>query len=124
MNALFTAIATRWTAMMAGRAIYNTSAMEEATLPYATMTLVSDTSDWTFAEDFEDCLIQFNLFSGTPTCEEVGLTFEALKIAFDKHDLAIEGGEIVSLERIPGANLVHIDSVWQYIVTYRIYFQV
>jgi len=123
MNALFTAISTRWTAAMAGRTLYNTEAMEEATFPYATVTLVSDTADWDFSDDFEDCLIQFNLFSETPTCEEVGLTFAALKAAFDKHDLVIAGGETISLERLP-ANLIRVDGVWQYIVTYRIYFSV
>ncbi|HUS72618.1 MAG TPA: hypothetical protein VMY06_06075 [Sedimentisphaerales bacterium] len=119
MNALFTAIYTRWTATMGGRVLYNTVAPGETAFPFNTMTLISDMADWTFTEDFEDCLIQFSLFSDSETCEEIGLTFAALKAAFDKHDLAITGYETISLERLQ-ANLLHVEGKWQYIVTYRI----
>jgi len=123
MNNLFTAIYTRWTAAMGGRTLYNTEAKAEAAFPYATVTLVSDVADWTFTEDFEDCLVQFNLFSDTPTCEEVGLAFEALKSAFDKHDLTITGYETVSFSRLQ-ANLLRVEGKWQYLVTYRLLMQV
>lgn len=123
MNVLFDAVYTRWTAEMAGRILYNTEADDEASFPYATMTLVGNAPDGGgFLEDWEDTLIQFNLFSETPACTEVGETFEALKTAFDKHDLAITGFETVSLKRA-NANLVRVDKKWQYIVLYRLVIQ-
>lgn len=122
MNVLFDAIDTRFTAAMGGRTLYNTEASDKATFPYVTMTIVGNAADWTFTEDFEDVLIQFNLFSATPACTEVGDTFEMLKSAFDKHDLIIAGYGTVSFER-GNANLVRIDKKWQYIVTYRIIIQ-
>ena len=122
MNVLFDAIFTRWAAEMGARTLYNTEADDEAMFPYSTVTIVGDAADWTFTEDFEDVLIQFNLFSETPAMTEVGTTFEALKAAFDFHDLTIVGYETVSFER-GNANLVRVDKKWQYIVLYRIYIQ-
>lgn len=122
MNVLFDAVYTRWTAVMGARTLYNTEADDEASFPYSTMTIVGDIADWTFTEDFEDVLIQFNLFSETPACTEVGATFEALKTAFDKHALTITGYTTISLER-GVANLVRVDNKWQYIVQYRILIQ-
>ncbi|KKN40052.1 hypothetical protein LCGC14_0737150 [marine sediment metagenome] len=122
MNVLFDAIFTRWTAAMGGRTLYNTEGDDEASFPYSTVTIVGNTPDWTFTEDFEDILIQFNLFSETPAMTEVGTTFEALKVAFDFHALAITGYETVSLVR-GNANLTRVDKKWQYIVTYRIQIQ-
>lgn len=122
MNVLFDAIDTRFTAAMGGRTLYNTEASDEATFPYVTISIVGNAADWTFTEDFEDLLIQFNLFSETPACTEVGDTFEMLKSAFDKHDLTIAGYGTVSFER-GNSNLVRIDKKWQYIVTYRIIIQ-
>ncbi|KKN57514.1 hypothetical protein LCGC14_0561310 [marine sediment metagenome] len=107
---------------MAGRTLYNTEGDDEAVFPYATVSIVGGVADWTFTEDFEDVLIQFNLFSETPACTEVGAAFTALKVAFDKHDLTIVGYETVSFER-GNANLIRVDKKWQYIVTYMINIQ-
>ena len=123
MNVLFDAIYTRWTAQMGGRILYNTEADDEASFPYSTMTIVGGVvGDEGFLEDWDDLLIQFNLFSETPACTEVGEIFTALKAAFDKHDLTITGYETVSLMR-GNSNLIRIDKKWQYIVTYRIQIQ-
>ncbi len=122
MLVLFDAIFTRWTAEMAGRALYNTEADSEAAFPYSTVSIIAGVSDWTFTEEFEDILIQFNLFSDTPAMTEVGNIFEALKSAFDFHDLVIVGYETVSLER-GNANLVRVDQRWQWIITYRLLIQ-
>jgi len=123
MNALFTALYTRWNTNMSPHILYNTEAIGEVVWPYGTVALVSDVPDWTQLENFEDCLIQFNLFSETPDCSEVGLMFEALKAAFDKHDLAIVGCETMSLERLQ-ANLIRVENKWQYIVTYFVKIQI
>lgn len=109
--------------MMAGRILYNTEAPEEATFPYATVSLVSDVPGFTFEENTEDCLVQFNLHSSTTTCAEINTTFELVKAAFDKYDLVIAGATTISLER-GNANLFKVEGVWQLNVVYEIEFQV
>lgn len=123
MRELFDAIFTRWDAEMAARVLYNTEAIEEATFPYSVVSIITDNPDWTFTEDFEDVLIQFNLFSDDPVCTEIGATFAALKAAFDKYDLVISDGTTISLERGP-ANLIRTEGVWQLNVSYKIKIEV
>ena len=122
MNALFDAIYLRWASEMGSRVLYNTEAPGEAPFPYSVMSLVSDVGEWTFGETFENCLIQFNLFSDESLCTEVGLIFEALKEAFDYFDLVVVGYDTVSLIR-QVANLLKIEGVWQYNISYRIVIQ-
>jgi hypothetical protein len=122
MNALFTAIYTRWAAAMGGRTLYNTVAIGEATYPYATVSIVGNTTDDTFTEDIELYLIQFDLFSDTTTCEEIGLAFTALKAAFDKHALSIVGYTTISLER-GNANISQTEQIWHYITTFKLKIQ-
>ncbi len=119
MNVLFDAIYARWTAEMGGRILHNTEAPGEAEFPYGVMAIVSDVADWTFGETSEDVLVQFNLFSEESMCTEIGETFEALKSAFDFHDLDVTGYDTVSMVREP-ANLLKIEGVWQYNISYRI----
>ncbi len=123
MIELFDSIYARWVATMAGRVLYNTEAKGEAAFPYTVFSLVSDVPDWTFTEDFEDYLVQFNLFSDASECTEIDTTFKALKAAFDKFDLVIVDHTTISLERGP-ANLIRVEGVWQMNVSYKMIMQV
>jgi len=127
MNTLFTAIYTKYLASglpaagMTG--MYNTEAPAGAQFPYGVFTLVSDVPDWTFSEDFENCLVQFSLFSSHKTSPvEICSLFELLKTAFDFVDLAVSGYWGVSLTR-EMATLLRVDMVWQYTITYRVYLE-
>jgi len=126
MKVLFDAIFARYQAtslFSALTAMYNTVADEKAVFPYCVFSLPSDTQDWTFTEQSEDCLIRFNLFSRTTLATEVCDLFELLKAAFDFAELSITGFQQVSLVREPGVTLFKIDDVWQYTVVYRIVMQ-
>jgi len=127
MNTLFTSIYTKYLASglpaagMTG--LYNTEAPAGAVFPYSVFQLISDVPDWTFTEDFENCLVQFNLFSDHKTSPlEICALFELLKTAFDFVDLTVSGYKSVSLTR-EMSTLLRIDMVWQYTVTYRIYLE-
>lgn len=127
MRTLFQAIYTAYLAsgLPAGglTGLYNTEAPPGAAFPYGVFTLVSDVPDWTFSEDFENCLVQFNLFSDHKTSPvEICALFELLKVAFDFVDLTVSGYKSVSLTR-ELSTLLRIDMVWQYTVTYRIYLE-
>jgi len=67
MNYLFAAIITHYTtdplAASDLTGMYNTEAPQDAVFPYAVFSLISDVPEWTFSEDFENVLIQFNIFS-------------------------------------------------------------
>ncbi|KKM83303.1 hypothetical protein LCGC14_1310730 [marine sediment metagenome] len=122
---LFTAIYNRYLATTLAdkiTALYNTEADEEAVYPYGTFSLVSDVPDWTFDENFENCIIQFKLFSKADTCSEIIAAVVALKAAFDFFDLVVAGYSTISLTRMTG-NLVRVEKVWQYNVSYRIEIQ-
>lgn len=102
--------------------LYNTEAPQDAVFPYGVFSLVSDVPEGTFTEDFENCLIQFNLFSNAALATEVCNAFESLKTAFDSYDLIVAGYRTVSLTR-EVANMIKVEKIWQYNVTYRLLIQ-
>lgn len=122
MTDLFVAIYTRYldTALASSlTALHNTLAPEDAVFPYGVFSLISDVPDWTFSENLENCLVQFNLFSNTVDATEICALFTLLKTAFDFFDLTIANYETVSLTRA-NSILTRVERVWQYNVTYRI----
>jgi len=106
-------------------AMYNTEAPYDAEFPYAIFSLVSNTQDFTFTEDFENCLVQIDLFSDKSSPEEICNLYELLKgdptigEGFDFLELSIENYETVSLVR-ENATLIRLEGIWQYTVTYRV----
>jgi len=103
--------------------LYNTEAPAEAVFSYGVFSLPSDVADGGgFGEDWENCLVQFNLFSDEVLATKVCAAFEALKEAFDHYDLSVDDYETISLVR-ESANLTRLEKVWQYNVTYSILIQ-
>lgn len=123
MTDLFAAIMVRYAAVplkdsLTG-GLWNTEAPQETAFPYGVFALISDVPDWTFSENLENILLQFNLFSDTSDPVEICALFELLKTAFDFHELTIANYETVSMIR-ENAILTRVEDVWQYNVTYRI----
>jgi hypothetical protein len=121
MTDLFAAIMTRYTnvalsSLLTG--LWNTQAPQDAVFPYGVFQLISDVPDWTFSENLENILLQFNLFSDTSDPVEICNLFELLKTAFDFLDLTIANYETVSMIR-ENAILTR-NGYWQYNVTYRV----
>lgn len=100
-------------------ALHNTQAPEDAVFPYITFSLISDVPDWTFTENLENCLVQFNLFSNTVDATQICALFELLKTAFDFYDLTIDNYETIYMFR-ENSILTRVENVWQYNVLYRI----
>ena len=124
MKVLFEAIYARWLSegKLGLSQLYNTVADDDAVFPYGVFTTNITSDDPGFGEEGEDCLIMFVLFSKETLATELCEVFEALKVAFDKHDLVIVGYETISLTREP-ANMIRIEKVWQYSVTYSLLIQ-
>ena len=104
-------------------ALYNTEADSNAVYPYGTFSLVSATGELAdFDIDWENCLIQFNLFDDAPKCTAVNAASKAIKTAFHKFDLGVVGSETISLTK-EVSNLIRVDKRWQYNVSFRILIQ-
>jgi len=119
---LFNAIKERWDEAFEEVELYNTEAPEGVEYPYATIAILAGAPDWTFTENYEDMIFQFNVYSSDTTCEEVGNIFETIKGAFDFYDLGIESAEVISLVRNT-AGLTRVDDKWQLNIVYDIKFQ-
>lgn len=125
MQDLFAAIMTRYSAVGLSSSLtglYNTQAPQDAVFPYGVFQLISDVPEWTFSENFENCLLQFNLFSNKSSPVQICTLYELLKTAFDFHELAVSNHDTVSMIR-ENTILTQIESVWQYNVTYRVVLQ-
>ena len=133
MTPLFTAIYS----MLAGSALatnhigtkmYPNQAPQEIAYPYVTYELVVGTTDWTFCADmeFDDCLIQFNLFSNDTDDTEVGGMFTDLIALYDwcnltHASLVAAGYTSLYMRRELYHLMKDIDAgVWQYVVQYRV----
>lgn len=102
--------------------LYNTEAPQDAVFPYGVFSLISDVPDWTFSENFENCLLQFNLFSSKSSPVEICALFTLLKTAFDFLELTIANYKTVSMIR-ENAIPTRVENIWQYNVTYRVLLQ-
>ena len=125
MTDLFTAIMIQYIATSISNSLtglYNTEAPQDAEFPYCVFQLISDVPDWTFTEDFENVLLQFNLFSDESSPAQICILFELLKTAFDFVDLPIDNYKTISLVR-ENSILTRLEDVWQYNSTYRIVMQ-
>jgi len=122
MTDLFAAIMVRYGAVALSSSLtglWNTQAPQDAAFPYGVFQLISDVPDWTFSENTEDCLLQFNLFSDESSPAGICGLFELLKTAFDFHELEVNNYETIYMSR-ESAILTRIEGIWQYNVTYRI----
>ena len=121
---LFNAIYNKWVGdgTYGLTAFYNTEADSESVYPYGVFSLVSAVPEWTFAEDFEGCLVDIRMFDDDPECEDISNAMKALQAAFDFFDLDITGYSPVKLERV-FSNLSRIENVWRYLVTYQFLIQ-
>lgn len=114
-------LATKLTGM------YNTEAPPDAVFPYGVFSLISCVQDFNFGEDFENCLVQFNLFS-KGTLQEICDLYDLLKgdvsagTGFDFHDLVFVDYDSVSMIR-ENSMLGKVEGAWQFSVTYRIVMQ-
>lgn len=102
--------------------LYNTQADSEAVFPYSVFSLVSDVPEWTFTEEFENCLIQFNTFSEQSSSQEVFDIVATMNAVYEFFDLVITGFVTVFFQK-EVSNLLRVEHIWQHNVSYRILFQ-
>lgn len=105
--------------------MYNTKAPPNVTFPYIVFSLLGITPDIDSTQQWETCLIQFNIFSKTSSSEEICDIYNLLKgdpvagEGYDYFELLVDDYDTVILER-ESALLRRVENWWQYNVTYRL----
>jgi hypothetical protein len=114
-----------------GGRLYKGRGPDGATYPYAVYLLVSDVPDPTFAEQLEEVLVQFSLFSKASSSGEVEDCFTNLKALYDDCSLTISGETLLWMRRRNATLMVEDHTtpdgtvaVWHYAVEYSIMTQV
>jgi hypothetical protein len=95
--------------------------MQNPTYPFIHMSLITDTNTINFTSDFEECIVQFNIYSESRSPLESGNIFNALKALFDRSKPVVSGYSTVSMKReVSRPTRFPEENVWQYSVRYRV----
>lgn len=110
-----------------GGRLYKGRAPQGTSYPYVVYFMVTNTPDYTFSEDFENCTIQFSIFSSASGTTEIENIYTYLKALYDECSLSITGAKLVWMKR---SNAVFqtedhttpqgTTQVWAYHVDYEI----
>lgn len=133
MKALFDAIYGKFTAVtdeehndfyndLSGR-LYFGQAPNSATWPFAVFTLVSNVVEGTFTHDYENCLIQFGIYSTDESVVNVETYFEHCKALYDWCTLSITDYSHVYMRRESTRLFKDDVPAWNRIIEYRCWFE-
>lgn len=110
-----------------GGRLFKGRAPEATVYPYAVFYLVSDTPADTFTDKIDNVLVQFSLFSETPSSSEVEDLYTHLKTLYDDCSLTVAGRTVIWMVRENAMLMVEDDTtpagagqVWHYAVDYNI----
>lgn len=99
MNNIFTGIMTKISgsslSSYVGGRIYLDVAPDGAQFPYVVFFVVASTPEDTFKNDIDDTLVQFSLFSASPSATEITTMYGYLKAIFDDAALSISGDTLI-----------------------------
>jgi hypothetical protein len=101
---------------------YFVQAPQETAFPYSVYHLLTDTYDFTFTEEFEEIIIQFDMYDQDPSSSDILDATEYLKTLFDWCRPTVTGYSVShGMERIFSTiDWFDEDGVWQSVVQYRI----
>lgn len=102
-----------------GGRFYLTEAPQDTTFPYIVYYLVSNDYDYQFEEDFEEFVIQFNIFDDKASPSNISDYYENLKTLFDWSSPTVSNYTVITFQR-EFSQLARDDDVWQWTVQYRV----
>ena len=79
--------------------LYDTQAPENAVLPYAVYSVISDVPDWTFTTYFEDIRVQFDIFSKENSAVEIDGIYTKFLALWDWCSLTISNNIFLYMRR-------------------------
>jgi len=105
-----------------GGRLYFDEARQNSAYPYGVYYLISDVPSWTFDADFEEYLIQFNLFDDDSSSADVNTAQLALMTLYDWTTLTSSGYTNIYMQR-EFSNLTREEDVWNYMTQYRVFME-
>ena len=102
--------------------LHPNEAPQESAYPYGVYYLISDVPSWTFDKDFEEYLIQFNLFDDDSSSADVNTAELSLTTLYDWTTLTSSGYTNVYMKR-EFSNLTREEDVWNYMTQYRVFME-
>jgi len=126
MQVLFTGLWNKFNGNAALKAVvsgmYLTEAPQGTAYPYITYHKISGVADYTFTEDMENVIIQFNIFDDNNSSTTINDIYTKLTALYDWCSLTVVGWDSIYMRRELD-NLTRENDVWNYFVQYRLEIQ-
>ena len=82
-----------------GGRVFTDQVPEGTEFPYIVLSIISNTPDNTFTEDYEDTLIQFSIFSISESLTEISNIYADMKTLFDECSMTITSNTLIYMKR-------------------------
>ena len=126
MQVLFTGLYNKYLSNAALKAVitgfYFTEAPQDAVLPYVVYHKISGVPDYTYTEDMENVIIQFNIFDDHSSSTTVNDIYAKLTALFDWCTLTVAGWDSIYMKRELDS-LVRDNDIFNYFLQYRLEIQ-
>lgn len=126
MQVLFTAIYSKFSnnGALSGAVtgMYLTEASQSAVMPYIVYHKISGVPGYTFSENMENTLIQFNIYDSNSSSATINDIFKKLKTCYDWCTLTVTGWDSIYMKRELD-ELTRSSDIWRYLVQYRLEIQ-
>lgn len=122
MKTLYPAIFNYFQTEIPSVSLFNTEAIEGTAFPYVVFTILPGAPADTLGEKLESGIIQFNVYSNSPTIEEAMNIQQYIWDAFDDSDFAITDYTLDSIMRLPGIVTKEINNgvkIWNLTIQYE-----
>lgn len=126
MQVLFTGLWNKYNSNAALKAVvsgmYFTEAPQGTAYPYIVYHKISGVADYTYTEDMENVIIQFNIFDDHNSSTTINDIYTKLTALFDWCSLTVVGWNSIYMKRELD-NLTKENGIWNYFVQYRLEIQ-
>ena len=126
MQVLFTGLYNKYNGDTDLKAVitdmYLKEAPQDAVLPYVVYHKISGVPDYTYTEDMENVIIQFNIFDDNSSSTTINDIYAKLTALFDWCTLTVLGWNSIYMKEEFGY-LENMNDVWNYMVSYRLEIQ-
>ena len=126
MQVLFTGLYNKYNSNAALKAVvsgmYLTEAPQGTLYPYIVYHKISGVADYTYTEDMENVIIQFNIYDDHSSSTTINDIYTKLTALFDWCSLTVVSWNSIYMKRELD-NLTKDNGIWNYFVQYRLEIQ-
>jgi hypothetical protein len=102
--------------------MYLEEAIQGAVYPYCVYHKISGVPNYTYTEEAENIIIQFDLYDDNSSATDINTAFSALTTLYDWCSLTVAGWNSIYMKR--ELDLLNRENdIWHYIVSYRLEIQ-